>query len=255
MFISTAPVGAFVIYKGVFMERIDLVPGTSYKIIQDKDSFSYGTDAIFLSDFARPKGEVIDLGTGTGIIPLRIVDNPKVGKIYGIEIQEEVYARAKRSIEENNLEEKISILNLDLRNIKDHFKKAQFQTVVSNPPYLKKGSAIINKDENFAISRHEIKCDLLDVIQAANYLLMPQGKFFLVHRPDRLVDILYNLREYNMEAKRIRFVYPKYGKASNLILVEGVKGGKADLKFMEPLIVYKKDGSYTEEILKIYGRK
>lgn len=236
------------------MERIDLVPGTCYKIIQDRESFSYGTDAIFLSDFAKPKGEVIDLGTGTGIIPLRIVDNPKVEKIYGIEIQEEVYTRAKRSIEENNLEEKISILNLDLRNIKDHFQKAQFQTVLSNPPYLKRGS-IVNKDENFAISRHEIKCDLLDVIEAANYLLMPQGKFFLVHRPDRLVDILYNLRKYNMEAKRIRFVYPKQGKATNLILVEAVKGGKADLKFMEPLIVYNRDGSYTDEILKIYGRK
>ena len=236
------------------MERIDLVPGTCYKIIQDRESFSYGTDAIFLSDFAKPKGEVIDLGTGTGIIPLRIVDNPKVEKIYGIEIQEEVYTRAKRSVEENNLEGKISILNLDLRNIKDHFQKAQFQTVLSNPPYLKRGS-IVNKDENFAISRHEIKCDLLDVIEAANYLLMPQGKFFLVHRPDRLVDILYNLRKYNMEAKRIRFVYPKQGKATNLILVEAVKGGKADLKFMEPLIVYNRDGSYTDEILKIYGRK
>ena len=236
------------------MERIDLVPGTCYKIIQDRESFSYGTDAIFLSDFAKPKGEVIDLGTGTGIIPLRIVDNPKVEKIYGIEIQEEVYTRAKRSVEENNLEGKISILNLDLRNVKDHFQKAQFQTVLSNPPYLKRGS-IVNKDENFAISRHEIKCDLLDVIEAANYLLMPQGKFFLVHRPDRLVDILYSLRKYNMEAKRIRFVYPKQGKATNLILVEAVKGGKADLKFMEPLIVYKRDGSYTDEILKIYGRK
>ena len=236
------------------MERIDLVPGTCYKIIQDRESFSYGTDAIFLSDFAKPKGEVIDLGTGTGIIPLRIVDNPKVEKIYGIEIQEEVYTRAKRSVEENNLEGKISILNLDLRNLKDHFQKAQFQTVLSNPPYLKRGS-IVNKDENFAISRHEIKCDLLDVIEAANYLLMPQGKFFLVHRPDRLVDILYNLRKYNMEAKRIRFVYPKQGKATNLILVEAVKGGKADLKFMDPLIVYKRDGSYTDEILKIYGRK
>lgn len=237
------------------MEKIDIVPGTDYKIVQARDSFSYGTDAIFLSSFSNPRGNVIDLGTGTGIIPLRIVDNPKVGKIYGVEIQKEVSSRAKRSISLNHLEEKIEILNMDLNHLGKNFPKAHFHTVISNPPYLKRGSSIINKDENFAISRHEIKCTLEDVVKIASYLLMPQGKFFLVHRPDRLADIFYNLRIHNIEPKRIRLVYPKQGKVANLVLIEGVKDGNIDLKFLKPLIVYKEDNTYTEEILKIYNRK
>lgn len=237
------------------MERIDIVPGTDYKIVQDGNSFSYGTDAIFLSSFSRPRGRTIDLGTGTGIIPLRIVDKPRLGKIYGVEIQKEVFARARRSIELNALEEKIEILNMDLKDLDKSFPKSHFHTVISNPPYLKKGSALVNKDENFAISRHEIKCTLEDIIEAADYLLMPQGKLFLVHRPDRLTDIFYNLRIHKIEPKRIRFVYPKRGKAPNLVLIEAVKNGNIDLKFLKPLIVYKEDNTYSDEIFQIYNRK
>lgn len=236
-------------------ERIDLVPGTGFKIIQDKNSFSYGTDAIFISDFANPKGLVIDLGTGSGIIPLRIIEDKRIQKIYGVEIQRDVFQRAKRSIELNSLEEKIKMLNMDLKDLKEKFPKAYFDTVISNPPYLKTGGAIVNKRENFAISRHEISCNLEDIIKVASYLLKPLGKLFLVHRPDRLTDIFVHMRNYGIEAKKIRFVYAKQGKAPNLVLIEAVKDAGIDLKFIKPLIVYNEDGSYTEEIYRIYDRK
>lgn len=233
--------------------RIDMVPGTDFKIIQDKNKFSYGTDAIFLSDFAKPKGVVMDLGTGTGIIPLRLASKEGYKKIYGVEIQKDVAKLAKENIKLNNLEYKIEILNMDLKELPNKFNKATFNTIVSNPPYMKSGGAIINPDENFAISRHEIACNLEDIINIAHYLLQPLGKLYLVHRPDRLTDILYTMRKYKIEPKYIRFVQPKIDKKPNLILVEGLKGGKPDLKFYNPLIVYNKDGSYTDEIYKIYG--
>ena len=237
------------------MERVDIVPGTDFKILQDKTCFSYGTDAIFLSDFAKAKGIVVDLGTGSGIIPLRIAANPKVKKIYGIEIQEDVYLRAKRSIELNNLEEKIEILNMDLKELQTKFPKCETDTVISNPPYLKEGGAVVNEKENFALSRHEISCNLEDIIRQAEYLLKPLGRLFLVHRPDRLTDILYLLRVYKLEPKWIRLVYPKFGRVPNLLMIEAVKDGNKELRFHEPLIVYNEDGTYTKEIYKIYDRR
>ncbi len=237
-------------------ERIDIVPGSDFKIIQNKKKFSYGTDAIFLSDFAKAKGLVVDLGTGSGIIPLRLLwANPKIEKIYGIEIQDQVAQMAERSVELNKLEGKISIINMDLKNIKDKFKKDTIDVVTSNPPYMKSGGALVNERENFAISRHEIACNLEDVIRAAEYLLKPLGRFYMVHRPDRLVDILYMMRKYKLEPKYIKFVQAKINKKPNLILIEGRKHSKPELKFHDPLIVYKDDGSYSDEIYKIYGRE
>ncbi|HZJ99053.1 MAG TPA: tRNA1(Val) (adenine(37)-N6)-methyltransferase [Tissierellaceae bacterium] len=233
--------------------RIDIVPGTEYKIYQNKEKFSYGIDAIILSNFAKAKGIIVDLGTGTGIIPLRIVDNQNIEKIYGVEIQKDVADLAKKSIELNQLEDRIEILNIDIKDLADRFPKASIDTIISNPPYMKNGSALINPQENFAISRHEIACTFEEIISVSNYLLKPLGKFFLVHRPDRLVDILYTMRQYNIEAKYIRFVQAKLEKKPNLILIEGVKDGKANLKFHDPLIVYKEDGSYVDEIYQIYG--
>lgn len=236
-------------------ERIDIVPGTDYKIIQNKEGFSYGTDAIFLSHFAKPKGLVMDLGTGTGIIPLRLIEKDNIKMIYGVEIQADVAKLAIKSIELNKLEEKIKILNMDLKDLWQKFPKGTFDTVTSNPPYMKKGGALVNPDENFAISRHEIACDIEDIIKTTDYLLKPLGKLYLVHRPDRLVDIIYTMRKYGIEPKYIKFVQPKINKKPNLILIEGVKGGKPDLKFYDPLIVYNEDGSYTDEIYNIYGMK
>jgi tRNA1Val (adenine37-N6)-methyltransferase len=232
---------------------MDIVPGTNYKIYQDRGTFSYGTDAIFLSDFAKPRGLVMDLGTGTGIIPLRLIQNKRIQKIYGVEIQESVAEMAKKSIELNDLEDKIEILNIDLKQLHDKFSKHSFDTVVSNPPYMKKGGAIVNNRDNFAISRHEIHCSLEDIIQVSAYLLKPLGKLFLVHRPDRLVDILYLMRQYKLEPKCIRFVQSKIGKKPNLLLIEAVKDAKKDLKYYDPLIVYNEDGTYTDEIYQIYG--
>lgn len=234
-------------------EHIDIVPGTNFKIIQNKDSFSYGTDAIFLSSFAKPKGLVMDLGTGTGIIPLRLVGKGDIDMIYGVEIQEEVANLAKKSIKLNNLEDKIEILHMDLKNLPNKFEKSTFDVITSNPPYMKKGGALVNPNESFAISRHEIACNIEDIIKVTSYLLKQLGKFYLVHRPDRLVDIIYTMRQYNIEPKHIRFVQPKISKKPNLILIEGVKCGKPDLKFYDPLIVYNEDGSYTDEIYEIYG--
>lgn len=234
-------------------ERIDLVPGTDLKIIQNKEKFSYGTDAIFLSHFAKGKGVVVDLGTGTGIIPLRLYGKGNVDIIYGIEIQEEVANMAKKSMELNNLEDKIKIIDLDLKDLPTKFGKNTVDTITTNPPYMKAGGALVNNEENFALSRHEIACTLEDIVRISHYLLKPLGKFYMVHRPDRLVDIIYTLRKYKIEPKYIRFVQPKINKKPNLILIEAVKDGKPDLKFYDPLIVYNEDGSYTDEIHKIYG--
>lgn len=233
--------------------RIDIVPGTQYKIYQNNTKFSYGIDAIILSNFAKAKGIVMDLGTGTGIIPIRMADTKGVEKIYGVEIQKDVAQLAMKSVRLNKLEDKIDILNMDLKNLKDIFSKSSVDTIISNPPYMRLGGAIVNPDENFAISRHEIKCSFEDIISISNYLLKPLGKICLVHRPDRLVDIIYTMRQYNIEPKYIRFVQSKLDKKPNLLLIEGVKGGKADLKFYDPLIVYNEDGSYQDEIYKIYG--
>lgn len=233
-------------------EKIDIVPGTNYKILQNRDSFSYGTDAIFISSFAKPKGVVVDLGTGTGIIPLRIMGKKNIKYIYGIEIQEEVADMAKRSIALNGLEDKIKILNMDLKQLPEKLGKASVDTVITNPPYMKNGGAILNDDENFSISRHEVLCNLEDIIKVSSYLLKPQGKFYMVHRPDRLADIVCTMRQYDIEIKYLRFVQPKINKKPNLLLIEGLKSGKPDLKLHSPLIVYNEDGSYTSEIDKIY---
>lgn len=235
-------------------ERIDIVPGSDYKIIQNKEKFSYGTDAIFLSDFVKAKGSIVDLGTGTGIIPLRLYgDNPNIDKIYGIEIQNEVAEMASKSVKLNNLDEKIEIINMDLKDISERFGRNTIDIVTTNPPYMKFGGALINSESNFAISRHEIACSLDDIIKATEYLLKPLGKLYMVHRPDRLVDIMTLMRKYNIEPKYIRFVQPNRDKKPNLILIQGRKSGKADLKFYDPLIVYNEDGAYTDEIYKIYG--
>lgn len=233
-------------------ERIDIVPGTEHKIIQDKSNFSYGTDAIFLSNIVKAKGKIVDLGTGSGIIPLRLINKKNINKIYGIEIQKEVADLAKKSIKLNNLDEKIEILNMDLKNLKDKFKKHSIDIVTCNPPYMKKGDALVNKEENFAISRHEIACNFEDILDVSAYLLKPLGKLYLVHRPNRLVDIFFYMRKYKIEPKWIRFVQAKREKRPNLILIEAVKNGKIDLKFHDPLIVYGEDGKYTDEIYKIY---
>lgn len=231
----------------------DMIPGTSLEIVQDRSKFSYGIDAILLSSFARGRGRVLDLGTGNGIIPLRMAGLGRGDSFVGVEIQEEVYQLAKKNVVLNNLEEKIEIVRADIKNLDEVFDKASFDTIVTNPPYMKAGSALINERDNFAIARHEIKCTFKDIARVAGSLLKPQGKIFIIHRPSRLVDIFYYMRKYGLEPKTMRMVQPNSQKSANLVLVEGVRGGRIELKVEKPLIVYDEDGNYTDEIYRIYG--
>lgn len=236
-------------------ERIDDLQCKGLKIIQNKKGFCFGMDAVLLSNFCDIKNnsQVVDLGTGTGIIPLLIWAKNNVKKIYGIEIQEEVAEMAKRSVAMNGLEESIDIINEDLLKAPEILGVNKFEVVTSNPPYMLQGAGLINPQDKKAISRHEITCTLEDVIRVASRLLKHNGSFFMVHRPHRIVDIFCLLRQYKLEPKRIRFVHPKVKDKPNLVLIKSVKASRPELRFEEPLYVYNDDLTYTDEIYRIYG--
>ena len=238
-------------------ERIDDLEFKGLKIIQNKSGFCFGIDSVLLSDFAkniRNNAKVIDLGTGTGIINLLLSGKTKALEFVGVEIQEEVAEMAERSVELNNLEGKIKILNENILNLKEVYKPKSFDAVVTNPPYKKINTGLTNEDNKKLISRHEITASLKDFIQISAYLLKDYGEFYMVHRPDRLVDIFQLMREEKIEPKLIKFVYPKANKKTNLVLIKGVKNGKPFLEYDNNLIVYNEDGRYTDEILRIYNK-
>lgn len=237
-------------------ERIDDLQFKGLKIIQNKNGFCFGIDAVLLSDFARgikDESIVVDLCTGTGIIPILLSGKTSAKKIYGIEIQEDVAEMAKRSIEMNNLETKIEIVNRDLNNIKDVIGAGSIDAITVNPPYKKRGSGIINEKDTKTIARHEISCTLEDIIKESARILKSGGYLYMIHKTERLVDILCSMRKEKIEPKRIKFVYPSIGQAPNLVLIEGVRSGKSFLKIEKPLYVYDTEGNYTFEIKKIYG--
>ena len=239
-------------------ERIDDLEFKGLKIIQNKSGFCFGIDSVLLSDFAkniRNNSKVIDLGTGTGIINLLLSGKTKALEFVGVEIQEDVAEMARRSVELNHLEDKIKILNENILKLKDVYKAKSFDAVVTNPPYKKVNTGLTNEDNRKQISRHEITASLKDFIHISSYLLKDYGEFYMVHRPDRLVDIFHFMREERIEPKLIKFVYPKANKKTNLVLIKGAKNGKPFLEYDNNLIVYNEDGSYTEEILKIYNKK
>lgn len=227
-----------------------------YKIIQKRNSFRYGIDAVLLSDFAdiRNGNSVIDLGTGTGIIPILIYARKKASDITAVEIQQDMADMAGRSMKLNGLDKNIKVLCMDLKDTPRLLGKAKFDCVVTNPPYVKKDCGINNPSLTKAIARFEILCSLEELLMTSKELLKPGGKLFMVHRTDRLVDIIYEMRNNGIEPKRIRFVHPSIGKRPNLLLIEGARGGNKELKFMDPLYVYDEKGEYTEEIHRIYGR-
>lgn len=235
-------------------ERIDDLQCKGLKIIQNKDWFCFGMDAVLLANYCdiKKNSTVVDLGTGTAIIPILIYGKNDIDKIYGIEIQKEVAEMANKTVVLNELEEKIEIVNIDLKDAPEKLGINMFDAVTSNPPYMSSGSGYQNEEDKKTISRHEIKCNLEDVIKVASKLLKHNGRFFLVHRPNRLVDILTLLRKYKLEPKSIRFVHPKINEKPNLVLIKSIKASKPDLKFETPLYVYNEDGSYTDEILEIY---
>jgi tRNA1(Val) A37 N6-methylase TrmN6 len=227
-----------------------------YFLIQKKEGFRFGVDAVLLSDFAALKttDKVLEMGTGTGIIAILLYAKKKPKNITAIEIQEEMAEMANRSVIYNKLEGHITIIAMDLNDAPKKLGKAVFNAVVTNPPYMKAGCGIVNPSQQQAISRFEISCTLEDILDSAYEVLIPGGRFFMVHRADRLVDIIYNMRIRKIEPKRIRFVHSHIGKKPHLILIEGLKGGKPELKFMEPLYIYDEKGQYTKEINDIYGR-
>ena len=227
-----------------------------YEIIQDTEKFCFGMDAVLLSWFAEVRqGEsVVDFGTGTGILPILLEAKTDGEKFVGLEIQPESVDMARRSVQHNGLENKIEIIEGDIKEASEIFGKANFDVVVTNPPYMSENNGLENPEEPKAIARHEIKCTLEDVIREAAAMLKPQGRFYMVHRPRRLADAMELMRKYKIEPKRIRMVYPYADKAANMVLIEGARGGKPMLNIEEPLVVYSEPNVYTQEILDIYNK-
>lgn len=238
-------------------ERIDDLQYKGLKLIQNKAGFCFGVDSVLLSDFAKGIKKntiVVDIGTGTGIIGLLLCKKTELKKIYGIEIQREVAEMAKRSIALNNLSDKFEIINTDINDIFAFLEPNSIDSIVTNPPYKKVNTGVINEAEKQMISRHEIKCTLEDIIEKSSKLLKDKGELYMVHRAERLADIMCILRKYRLEPKNIRFVHSKIGEKPNLILVKAVKFANEFLKIDKPLVIYDENGEYTQEINDIYGR-
>lgn len=236
-------------------ERIDDLQRNGYGIIQKKDGFCFGMDAVLLSGFAHvKKGEkAIDLGTGTGIIPI-LLEAKNDGKEYiGLEIQEDMADMASRSVAFNHLEGKISVVKGDIKEAGKLFGKSTFDVVTSNPPYMNDTHGLKNPDLPKAIARHEILCTLEDVVREAAGLLKPGGRFYMVHRPRRLTEIIMMLTKYKLEPKRMKMVHPFVNKEANMVLIEAVRGGGSMMIVEAPVIVFKEPGIYSDEIYDVYG--
>ena len=236
-------------------ERVDELQRNGYRIIQNENGFCFGMDAVLLSGFARvKKGEqALDLGTGTGIIPILLEAKTEGEHLTGLEIQETSADMAGRSVRLNDLDQKVSIVKGDIKEATDLFGKASFDVVTSNPPYMTGQHGLVNPDMPKAIARHEILCTLEDVISQASALLKENGRFYMVHRPFRLAEIMVMMSRYRLEPKRMKLVYPFADKEPNMVLIEGLKGGRPRITVEKPLIVYQKPGVYTDEIYDIYG--
>lgn len=238
-------------------ERIDEIGFSGLKLIQDTEAFCFGIDAVLLADFAarnRHK-KIADLGTNNGVIPIILSDITKAEKIVGIEKQDVPFSIAQRNAELNGLSGRVEMVHTDILDIAEHFPRGSFDAVVSNPPYVAKGTGIINEADMMTVARHETTADLEAFIKCASYLLADRGAFYMIHRPARVVDISWYCRKYNLEPKYMQFISPKEGAKPNLLLVECRKNAGRELKLMEPLNVYGPDGQYTEEILKRYRKK
>ena len=236
-------------------ERIDDLQRNGYRIIQKKKGFCFGMDAVLLSGFAQVKeGEVaVDLGTGTGIIPILLEAKTKGKHFTGLEIQEEVAEMAGRSVRLNHLEDRVDIVRGDIKDASRLFGKASFDVVTSNPPYMNDNHGLKNPDLPKAIARHEVFCTLDDVCREASLLLKTGGRFYMVHRPHRLAEIITALKTYKLEPKRMKLVHPFADKDANMVLIEAVRGGKSMMKVEAPIIVYQEPGVYTQEVYDVYG--
>lgn len=244
--------------EGLFLkehERLDELQRNGYRIIQNPEKFCFGMDAVLLSGFAKAGKEslVLDMGTGTGIIPILMEAKTEAAHLTGLEIQEESADMARRSVALNGLEAKIDIVQGDIKEAGVLFGGASFDVVTCNPPYMIGQHGLTNPDAPKAIARHEILCTLEDVISQAAKVLKPGGNFYMVHRPFRLSEIMVQLVKYRLEPKRMRLVYPYVDKEPNMVLIEANRGGKSRMTVEKPLIVYKEPGIYTDEIYEVYG--
>lgn len=238
-------------------ERIDDLEFNNLKIIQNTTGFCFGIDSVLLSDYAKNLkngSKVVDIGTGTGIIGILLCAKSKLSHITGIEIQSEVAQMAERSIQLNHLGNKFDVLNINIKEVFDYLEPNTVDCIVTNPPYIKLNSGAQNIEKKKLISRHEIECNLEDIIKISYKLLKSKAEFYMVHRAERIVDIMYLLRKYKLEPKQVRFVQSKLNSSPNLVLFRCVKDGGNALKIDEPLIIYNEDGTYTDEIYKIYNK-
>ena len=236
-------------------ERLDDLQIKGYRIIQSPGRFCFGMDAVLLSSFAKVKtGErALDLGTGTGILPILLEAKNKGDFYTGLEIQEESADMARRSVQYNHLEDKVRIVTGDIREAAALFGAASFHVITVNPPYMIGDHGLKNENEAKYIARHEVLCTLEDVLRESERILPDKGRFYMVHRPFRLAEILSGMSRHRMEPKRMRLVHPYIDKEPNMVLLEGVKGANPRMTVEPPLVVYNKDGTYTEELLELYG--
>lgn len=239
-------------------ERIDDLEYKGLKIIQKTDGFCFGMDSVILSSFAKinkKNAVVADFGTGTGIISILLASkNDNIAKVYGFEIQEEMAEMAQRSVKMNDLNDKIEIVNADIVELSKQNWKNKFDVIVSNPPYKKLDTGLVSQGDKKLISRHEVKCTLEDIAREVSKCLKDNGSFYMVHRPERIVDICSVMRQYKLEPKEIRLVYPQVTEGANLVLIRCVKCGKPYVKVLNPLVVYDKNYEYTDEIYQIYSK-
>lgn len=239
-------------------ERVDDLERNGYKLIQNPEVFCFGIDAILLAHFAKvsnTKQKILDIGTGTGIIPIVMHAIYKKGHFIGIDIQEEMIKMASRSVLLNKIEQDVEMKVMDIKDYKQNFTQGTFDLITCNPPYMKGGAGLKNEHPSKTIARHEVACTLEDIIEAAGYMLKYGGKMCMIHRPHRLVDIVASMRQNKIEPKTMRMIHPKLGKSPTMVLIQGVKNGNPELRVQPPLYVYNEDGTYTDEIYEIYGKK
>lgn len=238
-------------------ERIDDLEYKNLKIVQDKDGFCFGIDSVLLSDFAkeiRSKSIVLDLGTGNGVLGILLCGKTNLSKIYGVEIQEDIANIAQKSINLNKLNNRFEIINDNIKNLNSYFKNDSIDAIISNPPYKKDNSGLKNESQKKLIARHEITANLEDFISVSSKLLKSNGSLYMVHRPERLADLFYLLKKYKLEPKKLRFVQSFTNSKPKFFLIKATKNANSFLNIEQPLIIYNSDGSYTDEILKIYNK-
>ena len=238
-------------------ERLDDLQINGYEIIQHPGKFCFGMDAVLLANFAcvKQKECALDLGTGTGIIPILLTAKTEGMHFTGLEIQEESADMARRSVVHNHLEEKVDIVTGDIKEAAELFGPASFDVITTNPPYMIGHHGIENPSDAKAIARNEVLCDLNDILRESARILKPRGRFYMVHRPFRLAEILSKMIQVRIEPKRMRMVHPFVHKEPNMVLIEGMRGANSRMRVEPPLIVYKEQGVYSEELLLEYAMK